>query len=187
VNLRPSNPYEKIENCPYAIRLCLDLKFSLVGINGKNLFEGNRKLTLAVVWQAMRYHILSVLKDLNSIRGKEITDNDILLWANAKVAEAGKESKIQNFRDSSLRDAKFLIDLLDAIRPGRVNYQLVMNGNKDEECMLNAKYAISIARKYDCCIFLLWEDIVEVKSKMIFIFVATLMSLHFKSSYAVAH
>jgi hypothetical protein len=46
VNLRPSNPYEKIENCSYAIRLCLDLKFSLVGINGKNLFEGNRKLTL---------------------------------------------------------------------------------------------------------------------------------------------
>lgn len=109
-----------------------------------------------------------------------------------------------------MRDAKFLIDLLDAIRPGRVNYQLVMNGNKgrnrsiefalsfkrltvlllvlvDEECMLNAKYAISIARKYGCCIFLLWEDIVEVKSKMIFIFVATLMSLHFKSSYAVAH
>lgn len=42
--------------------------------------------------------------------------------------------------------------------------------------MLNAKYVISIARKMGCCIFLLWEDIVEVKPKMILTFIGTLMA-----------
>lgn len=43
--------------------------------------------------------------------------------------------------------------------------------------MLNAKYAISMARKIGCCIFLLWEDIIEVQPKMILTFVGSLMSI----------
>jgi plastin-1 len=40
--------------------------------------------------------------------------------------------------------------------------------------MLNAKYAISTARKIGACVFLTPEDIVEVKSKMIMTFVSEL-------------
>jgi hypothetical protein len=43
--------------------------------------------------------------------------------------------------------------------------------------MLNAKYAISIARRIGCCIFLLWEDIVEVNPKMILTFVGSMISV----------
>lgn len=43
--------------------------------------------------------------------------------------------------------------------------------------MLNAKYAISLARKFGCCVFLLPEDIVEVKSKLLLTFIGTLMSV----------
>lgn len=45
----------------------------------------------------------------------------------------------------------------------------------DEDAEKNAKYAISVARKLGCSVFLLWEDIVEVKPKMILAFVASLM------------
>ncbi len=41
--------------------------------------------------------------------------------------------------------------------------------------MLNAKLAIGVARRIGCCIFLLWEDIVEVNNKMILTFVGTLI------------
>ncbi len=46
----------------------------------------------------------------------------------------------------------------------------------EEEKELNAKYAISAARKLGCSLFLLWEDIVEVKPKMILSFLATVMA-----------
>jgi hypothetical protein len=39
---------------------------------------------------------------------------------------------------------------------------------------MNAKYAISIARKLGASIFLTWEDIKEVKSKMLMTFLAGL-------------
>jgi hypothetical protein len=42
----------------------------------------------------------------------------------------------------------------------------------------NAKYAISIARKLGATIFLVWEDIKEVKSKMLMTFVAGLFDVY---------
>jgi plastin-1 len=42
--------------------------------------------------------------------------------------------------------------------------------------MLNAKLAISVARRLGCCIFLLCEDIVQVNPKMILTFVGSLMT-----------
>ena len=41
----------------------------------------------------------------------------------------------------------------------------------------NAKYVISLARKIGCCIFMVWEDIIELHPKMIFALMATLMHL----------
>jgi len=43
--------------------------------------------------------------------------------------------------------------------------------------MANAKYAISMARKLGATIFLLPEDIVEVKNKMILTFIGSLMAV----------
>ncbi|XP_039213404.1 plastin-1 isoform X4 [Crotalus tigris] len=46
---------KKIENCNYAVELGkTKARFSLVGIGGKDLNEGNPTLTLALVWQLMR-------------------------------------------------------------------------------------------------------------------------------------
>lgn len=44
----------QLENCNYAVELGKTAKFSLVGIGGQDLNDGNATLTLALVWQLMR-------------------------------------------------------------------------------------------------------------------------------------
>ena len=54
---------------------------------------------------------------------------------------------------------------------------MVLLVNIDDQKKLNAQYAISITRKLGGTIFVLPEDIVEVKPKMILTFVGTLMAI----------
>ncbi len=58
---------EKIENCNYAVDLGRKQKYSLVGIAGQDICEGNQTLTLAIVWQLMRSYTLSVLSNLTQV------------------------------------------------------------------------------------------------------------------------
>jgi len=95
------------------------------------------------------------------------------------IQKSGRKSTILNFRDQSIKTGKFLIDLLYALKPRRIDWSLVGAGDTPDTQELNAKYAISIARQAGCCIFCLWEDIVEVKPKMVFMFVGTLMAMKF--------
>lgn len=176
VKWHPKTTFEKIANNNYAVDLGKQLKFSLVGIQGKDICDGNKTLTLAVVWQLMRFHVVSILNKL-STSGKEITDAEIVAWANGKVQSAGKSSHIGSFKDPSIKNSHFLIDLVDAVKPGVADYSLVKGGDSEEDLLLNAKYAVGIARKIGCCIFALPEDIVEVKPKMIMTFVATVMAV----------
>lgn len=75
---------KQIENCNYAVELGSAMKFSMIGIAGKDLVDGNAKLTLALVWQMMRAYVLSILASI-SPAGERIQDADILAWANKKV------------------------------------------------------------------------------------------------------
>lgn len=56
----------------------------------------------AFLWQLMRFTMLQLLKNLRSHsqgkKGKEITDTDILNWANNKVKKAGRTSQMESFR-----------------------------------------------------------------------------------------
>jgi len=88
-----------------------------------------------------------------------------------------KNPRWQNFKDTSLKTSQFFIELLDAIRPGCVDWSIVTSASDQKECMDNAKYAISMARKLGATIFLLPEDITEVKDKMILTFVGSLMAV----------
>jgi len=146
------------------------MKFSLVGIGGTDIVDGNQTLTLAIVWQLMRAHVLSILKGL----GANVNEEQMVEWANSTVAASGKNLKMGSFKDPSLRNSHFFLALLDTIRKC-VNFDLVTPGDKDEDAMQNAKYTISIARKLGCTIFLLPEDIVEVKPKMILTLVGSIM------------
>lgn len=81
---------EKLENCNYAVELGKILKFSLVGIAGQDLSDGNPTLTLALVWQLMRAYTLSILSQLAADRGMagNILEKEIVEWANNKVSSS---------------------------------------------------------------------------------------------------
>ncbi len=72
-----------------------------------------------------------------------------------------------NFKDASLANSHFFLDLLQAIKPGIVNSELITPGADEAQMTMNAKYAISIARKLGATIFVLPDDIIEVKPKMV--------------------
>ncbi|KAH9794124.1 hypothetical protein WN944_011313 [Citrus x changshan-huyou] len=169
-------PFRKVENCNQVVKIGKQLKFSLVNIAGNDIVQGNKKLILALLWQMMRYNVLQLLKNLRfHSHGKEITDADILQWANAKVRISGSQSHMNSFKDKSLADGIFFLELLSAVQPRAVNWSLVTKGVTDEEKKMNATYIISIARKLGCSIFLLPEDITEVNQKMILTLTASIM------------
>lgn len=122
---------EKLENCNYAIELGKEIKFSLVGIAGQDINEGNVTLTLALIWQLMRAYTLSVLTQLAQ-SGNPIVEKEIIQWVNTKLQNANKTSSIKNFQDPSIADARVVIDLIDAIKPGAINYELVKTTGSDE-------------------------------------------------------
>lgn len=177
VNLVAPNKFKQVENCNYCVVLGKQMKFSLVNIGGADIFEGAKKLILSVIWQSMRYQQLKLLSELAKGRS-EITDKDIIDWANAKVRSGGRiKSQIVAFRDTTLSDALYLLDLVHAVEPRAVNWDQVAQGKTDDEKAGNAKYAISCAQKIGATVFLTYEDIVEVKPKMMMTFVASLMSV----------
>jgi hypothetical protein len=55
---------------------------------------------------------------------------------------------------------------------------LILDSETNDAYENNAKYAISIARKLGASIFLVWEDIKDVKSKMLITFVASLYDVY---------
>ncbi|RDX65303.1 Fimbrin-2 [Mucuna pruriens] len=169
-------PFKKVENCNQVVKIGKQLKFSLVNIAGNDIVQGYKKLILAYLWQLMRYNILQLLKNLRfHSHGKEIADADILQWANSKVSSSGSQSRMNSFKDKSLSDGIFFLELLSSVQPRAVNWGLVTKGVTDQEKMMNATYIISIARKLGCSIFLLPEDITEVNQKMILTLTASIM------------
>lgn len=174
ITTTPKSKFQKLELCNCAVTYGKSLKFSLVGIGGTDILDGNKKLILALVWQMMRFHILEMLRHLGS-GGKEISDEDLIRWANAQVVSSGKKTSIASFHDKSIASGRFLVDLCAAVSPGAVNPDLVCAGDADRDHEMNAKYAISIARKLGATLFLLWEDVTEVRPKMIMTFVGSMM------------
>ena len=79
-------------------------------------------------------------------------------------------------QDSSIAKGLVVIDLIDCIKPGTINYDLVHEGGSDEDNLANAKYAISMARKIGARVYALPEDITEVKQKMVMTVFSTLMA-----------
>uniref|UniRef100_A0A8K9WZE4 Plastin-3 n=1 Tax=Oncorhynchus mykiss TaxID=8022 RepID=A0A8K9WZE4_ONCMY len=166
---------KKLENCNYAVDLGkMTAKFSLVGIGGQDLNDCNATLTLALLWQLMRRYTLNVLEDLGD--GQMANDDDIVKWVNTTLSKAGKTTKISSFKDKEISNSLPVVDLIDAIQPGSISYDLVKTGSLAAEDKLeNAKYAISMARKIGVCVYALPDDLVEVKSKMVMTVFACLM------------
>ena len=96
----------------------------------------------AVVWQMMRAYTLSVLQRLAK-SDKPISDPEIVEWANSTLSEAGKTSSITGFKDPSIASSMPVIDLVDAIKPGSIKYDLVNQG---------AALSDEVSDGADCCL-----------------------------------
>jgi len=167
---------EVLGNCNYAVELGKKLNFVLVGIGGSDIMEGNKTLTLALVWQLMKAYTLSLLSQLNS-DGTPIVESEIISWANRKLEEGGKNISIKHFQDKVNKTALPIIHLIDVMKPGVIDFSIVKQGDKltVPDCLSNAKYCVTMARKIGAPVYALPEDISEVKHKMVMTVYASLM------------
>ncbi|EAA58312.1 hypothetical protein AN5803.2 [Aspergillus nidulans FGSC A4] len=164
--------FKAVENTNYAIELGKHHGFSLVGVQGADITDGQRTLTLGLVWQLMRRDITNTLSSLASRLGKhEITDSEMIKWANDMTRKGGRSSSIRSFKDQSIGSGVFLLDVLNGMKASYVDYDLVTPGQTDEQAYANAKLSISIARKLGATIWLVPEDICQVRSRLVTTFI----------------
>ena len=175
VNKRCHNRYKKVENCNYVVEVCRALEFSLVNVSGLDIVDGNPKMIASLTFQMMRHHTLKVLSSV-AFSGFEVDESQVLEWANEKVeASTGDaSSRIAHFHDPSLSNSVYLLHVLNQVRPV-VNWDVVLPGNTEEEKETNAKYLLSVARRIGAAVFCTWEDIVDVRSRIISTFLASVL------------
>jgi plastin-1 len=167
VDPNTKNPFKIGVNCQEVIDAAKKSKYSIVGIGGSDIREGNKKYILAIVWQLMRAHTLQIIGNK--------TEEDLLAWGNSLV---GDEYKVQSLKDKKLSTSLFFIHIMAAIESRAINWDIVIKDSEEEKDKeMNAKYAISIARTIGALIFLTWEDITEVKSKLLLTFLASLFDV----------
>lgn len=176
VNKQPASGdmmrFKAVENTNYTIELGKHIGFSLVGVQGADITDGQRTLTLGLVWQLMRRDITRTLSALAQRMGKrEITDMEMIRWANDMSRKGGKTSTIRSFKDQSIGSGLFLLDVLSGMKSSYVDYDFVTPGRTDEEAYANAKLSISIARKLGATIWLVPEDICQVRSRLVTTFI----------------
>lgn len=164
--------FKAVENTNYAIELGKQNRFSLVGVQGADITDGQRTLTLGLVWQLMRKDISETLSALAARLGKrEISDAEMVKWANDMSRKGGKASSIRSFKDSTIATGIFLLDVLNGMKSSYVDYDLVTAGRNDDDAYMNAKLGISIARKMGATIWLVPEDICQVRSRLVTTFI----------------
>ncbi|KAI0156889.1 calponin homology domain-containing protein [Xylariaceae sp. FL1272] len=182
VNKRPANGselmrFKAVENTNYAVELGKQNGFSLVGIQGADITDGQKMLTLGLVWQLMRKDITLTLSALAQRLGKrEITDAEMVKWANGMSQKGGRNSSVRSFKDASIGSGVFFLDVLNGMKSSYVDYDLVTPGRTEEEAYMNAKLSISIARKMGATIWLVPEDICQVRSRLVTTFIGSLMA-----------
>lgn len=77
----------------------------------------------------MRAYTLTILAQCTqSSEEKLATDKEIIAWANEKLRSSGKNGHIRSFQDPVIADGRVIIDLIDAIKPGTIDYELVKAG-----------------------------------------------------------
>jgi plastin-1 len=181
VNKRPASGdemsrFKAVENTNYAVELGKQNGFSLVGIQGADITDGQKMLTLGLVWQLMRKDITLTLSALAQRLGKrEMTDAEMVRWANDMSRKGGRNTSIRSFKDPSIASGVFLLDVLNGMKSAYVDYDLVTSGSTDEEAYMNAKLSISIARKMGATIWLVPEDICQVRSRLVTTFIGKKM------------
>jgi len=175
VDKKPSNPFKQTVNCNEVIDASKKSNYHIVGIGGGDIRDGNKKYILAIVWQMMRAHSLQIIGNKS--------EEELITWGNDRVDD---ELKVKSLKDKKLGNSLYFINIMKSIEPRSINWDIVITDKDDDESKQNnAKYAISIARKLGATVFLVWEDIAEVKSKLLLTLLASLYEVG--SNYKPTH
>ncbi|CAK5081782.1 unnamed protein product [Meloidogyne enterolobii] len=127
----------------------------------------------------MRAYTLTILAKCTQSEESMATDKEIIAWVNQKLESVGNSNRLKSFQDPSISNARIFLDLIEAIKPGTIDYNIVKCDGNSQNNLDNAKYAITAGRKIGAKIYALPEDIVEVKSKMVMTVFACLMARDF--------
>jgi len=186
--------FDKLNNCNMVMSISQQdpFAFSLVGMGGNDIVDGHQKFLSTLLWQLMRYNAVKQISEL-SFGGKNVTDADILQWANLTIVRfAERESKpLTNFKDRLLTTCIFYLELLAAVRPRDVDTSLIhydvkplVNNRVDdkhrEHRLDNARLAMSYARKFGAELFVLPEHLYGLDSKAVLSMFAAIMTIGMK-------
>jgi len=173
VNMPPYKPtfalMRRTENCTYAVETAPSLDIKVIGVRGHDVCEGNKMLTLGIVWQLMRAYTLSLLTQLGG--EAKLKDADIVAWFNQKTGKS-----IKTLKDSSIQDSTLIQKILREL-DSEVEMADLAPATDYATKMENARYVISIARRMGAVVYTLPEDIVESQPKMVLCLIITLMVL----------
>lgn len=135
-----------------------------------------------------------------------VSEEDILAWANRRlqqvqplhvqipdgsscsgssqsemgsghIQQQGVVPRIRSFKDPALSSGVVLLQLLHAMDPAAVDLSYVAPGATAEQRESNAKYALNVADRMGCSLFLIWEDLVDLQLNMVLVLLASLMYL----------
>ena len=137
VHQRPRNAFQRIENLNHGVELCDSvLKLHITNMSGKDVFDGNRTLTLALLSQLLRYSIDQ------SVGGGD-AERTLIEWANSLLEKCG-QATISGLRDPTLRTAIPQLHIAQLLFPkSGISLESVNKGSSELECMENAAYLIS--------------------------------------------
>ena len=175
-------------NCHYIISLIKKEPFSSSFFNiesfpsdGSDIYNGNKDLIFKICHNLINYHYIVTLTQLLTFKATEF---DILHWTNEQLKKKLKyprfcsfeEKKLHQFNDTSLKSCLYYIDLLLMLMDdprNDINRDIVIHKNNRQfpdndytksECLSNARYALSIARKFGGIFYISEHDLVNVSS-----------------------
>ena len=178
-----------LANCHYIVSLIKrePLCVSFFGIervpsDGKEIYNGNKELIFKICHNLINYHYLSMLTELLS-SDHILSELDILHWTKEQLQRKLKyprfccfeEKSLHSFKDESLKSCLYFMDLLLMLMDDRsdIDRDVVIHKNNRQfrdgdytksECLSNARYALSIARKFGGVFYISPYDLVNVRS-----------------------
>mmetsp|Transcript_11987 Transcript_11987/g.19209 ORF Transcript_11987/g.19209 Transcript_11987/m.19209 type:complete len:296 (+) Transcript_11987:1615-2502(+) len=202
---KPSNKFRELANCQQFIERCKETPFNFkVGTTtGQDINERHSKHVLSVTWQLRKFHMFEFLKSIyvrkfgggqKTAESKiRIDEGKIAQWCMSTIETAldenggyppeashvdleGIGSKIKGFDEKTLKTGLYLLLLIWAKDPESIDWANASTGVTRDQRLGNATYAISVARKMGCTIFLQPADIIKVRPRMILSFVSAVLA-----------
>ena len=115
----------------------------------------------------MRKSVLQLIGDKS--------EEDLRKWANDYVAK--KDLQMASFQDKHLKNSKFFLNLLDKVQSDSIDWELIKEGDSEEVIENNARYTISVARKFGATVYIVWEDIKDLNKRLLLCFIAAIAKI----------